>query len=129
MGDEKLAAFNEGVVKEYISNMNSDLMRLKVKNLIITLLEKGEPSIQTVADQLHMSERNLRRKLKLEEANYRDILNEARMELAHHYLVNTLLPVTDISLRLAFTDTSNFSRAFSRYYNVSPSQYREEKKQ
>lgn len=124
MGDEKLAAFNEGVVKEYISNMNSTLIRLKVKSLVISLLENGEPNIQTIAHELHMSERSLRRRLKEEDTHYRDILNEARMELAHHYLVNTQLPVTDISLRLAFTDTSNFSRAFARYYALSPSQYR-----
>lgn len=127
MGDEKLAAFNESVVKEYITNMNTHSLHLKVKNIIITLIENGEPNIQTVADQLHMSERNLRRKLKEGHVSYRDILQEARTELASHYLLHTQLPVTDISLRLGFTDTSNFSRAFARWFNMSPSQYRTEK--
>lgn len=131
MGDEKLAAFNESVVKDYISNMNSNLVQLKVKNIITALLESKqldsvEPNIQTVASQLNMSERSLRRRLKEEDANYRDLLKEARMELASHYLLQTQLPITAIALHLGFTDTSNFSRAFTRWFAQSPSQFRQE---
>ena len=130
MGDEKLAAFNESVVKDYISNMNSNLVQLKVKNIIMALLEGNqldstEPSIQTVAGQLNMSERSLRRRLKEEGANYRDLLKEARMRLASHYLLQTQLPITAIALHLGFTDTSNFSRAFTRWFAQSPSQFRQ----
>lgn len=129
MGDKQLAAFNESVVKEYISNMNSNSVRLKVKGIIVTMLENGEPNLQTIADQLHMSERSLRRRLKEEDVSYRDLLNETRMELAEHYLEQTQLPITAVSLRLGFTDTSNFSRAFARWFKVSPSQYRVQAKE
>jgi AraC-like DNA-binding protein len=125
MGDEKLAAFNESVVKEYINNLNSDHIRLKVKNIIIALLETGEPSIQVIASQLHMSERSLRRRLKEEDINFRDVLKETRMDLAKHYLLQTQLPITTISLQLGFTDSSNFTRAFTRWFSQSPSQYRQ----
>lgn len=131
MGDEKLAAFNESVVKDYISNMNSNLVQLKVKNIITALLENNqkkcaEPSIQTIASQLNMSERSLRRYLKEEDVSYRDLLKESRMELASHYLLQTQLPITTIALHLGFTDTSNFSRAFTRWFAQSPSQFRQE---
>jgi AraC-like DNA-binding protein len=129
MGDEKMAAFNESMVKEYISNMHSSLVQLKVKGIIITMLEDGEPNIQPIADQMHMSERSLRRRLKEEDVNYRDLLQETRMELAEHYLLRTQLPITNISLRLVFTDTSNFSRAFARWFKLSPSQYRAQTKE
>jgi len=126
MGDEKLAAFNESVVKDYITNMNTSVISLKVKNIITTSLEEGEPNIQNIAKQLNMSDRSLRRRLSEENVSYRDLLKEVRMELAHHYLLQTQLPITSISLRLGFTDTSNFSRAFTRWFNTSPSQYRSE---
>ena len=124
MGDAKLAAYNETVVKEYIVNLNADRLSLKVKSMIIDRLENGEPSIQIIAEQLHMSDRSLRRRLKEENVSYRDILQEARMELASHYLRNTQYSITHISLNLGFTDTSNFSRAFSKWFKVSPTQYR-----
>lgn len=126
MGDEKLAAFNEGVVQEYIGNLNGQSLSAKVKTFIINALDEGEPSIQTIADQLHMSERSLRRHLKDESTSFRHMLNETRMELAQHYLKHSQLTITQISMRLAFTDTSNFSRAFSRQFNCSPSQFREQ---
>lgn len=130
MGDEKLAAFNESVVKDYISNMNSNLVQLKVKNIITALLENNqqectEPSIQIIASQLNMSERSLRRRLKEEDVSYRDLLKESRMELASHYLLQTQLPITHIALHLGFTDTSNFSRAFTRWFAQSPTQFRQ----
>ncbi len=124
MGDAKLAVFNETVVKEYITHMNSSLVQLKVKSIIVTMLEKGEPNIQAIANQLHMSERSLRRRLNEENVNYRDLLQETRMELAKDYLLQTQLPITTISLRLGFTDNSNFSRAFSRRFKMSPTQFR-----
>ena len=97
-----------------------------MKTFIINALDEGEPSIQTIADQLHMSERSLRRHLKDESTSFRHMLNETRMELAQHYLKHSQLTITQISMRLAFTDTSNFSRAFSRQFNCSPSQFREQ---
>jgi AraC-like DNA-binding protein len=124
MGDEKLAAFNESVVVDYITNMNTSQISIKVKNLIRVALENGEPSIESIAKQLNMSERSLRRRLKEEYISYREILKDTRMELATHYLTNTGLPITQVSLKLGFTDTSNFARAFTRWFNQTPSQFR-----
>lgn len=125
MGDEKLATFNESVVKDYIQNMNANLVQLKVKNIITALLENGEPNFQTIAEQLHMSERSLRRRLKDEGVSYRDLLKESRMTLARHYLLQTQLPITAIALHLGFTDSSNFSRAFTRWFSQTPSEFRQ----
>jgi AraC-like DNA-binding protein len=71
-----------------------------------------------------MSERSLRRRLKEEYISYREILKDPRMELATHYLTTTGLPITQVSLKLGFTDTSNFARAFTRWFNQTPSQFR-----
>ena len=124
MGDEKLAAYNESVVQKYVAQLETESISHKVKHLILAQLEKSEPSLTEIANQLNIAERSLRRKLQEDGANYRDLLQQCRMELAEHYLQNTELSITDIALRIGFADTSNFSRAFARWYNKSPSQFR-----
>ncbi|MFT6325996.1 MAG: AraC-like DNA-binding protein [Crocinitomicaceae bacterium] len=124
MGDKKLAAFNESVVVDYITDMNTSQISIKVKNIITISLENGEPNLESIAKQLNMSERSLRRRLREEDITYRQVLKNTRMELASYYLTNTQLPITQISYKLGFTDTSNFSRAFTRWFNQTPSLFR-----
>jgi len=78
-----------------------------------------------VATQLEVGERTLRRYLLEEQNNFRQLLKNGRMEMANHYLQQPSLTITDIALRLSFTNASNFSRAFQRHYGISPSQYRQ----
>ena len=124
MGDEKLAAYNESVVQNYVKDLETESLANKVKHLVLAQLEKGEPNLADVAQQLNLTERSLRRHLQEEDANYRDILQQCRMEMAEHYLLHTELSMTDIALRIGFTDASNFSRAFTRWFDKSPSQFR-----
>lgn len=47
-----------------------------------------------------------------------------RMERAKELLENPDIKILDISERLGYTDNHYFSKAFKNYYNISPSQYR-----
>lgn len=47
-----------------------------------------------------------------------------RMERAKELLENPDIKILDISDRLGYTDNHYFSKAFRNYYNISPSQYR-----
>ncbi len=49
-----------------------------------------------------------------------------RMERARELLENPDIKILDISERLGYTDNHYFSKAFKNYYNISPSQYRNE---
>lgn len=126
MGDKTLAAYNEGQVQNYLSSLATTSLAHKVKVAIAKQLEQGEPSLIQIAQQLNMSERSLRRHLQDEQANYRDILKNVRMEIALNLLKQPYTNMTDISQRLGFTDTSNFSRAFTQWFHMSPSQYRQQ---
>jgi len=125
MGDQKLATFNETVVQEYVQRLNSNSWSEKVYQVILQQLDKSEPSLTSVATQLEVGERTLRRYLLEEQNNFRQLLKNGRMEMANHYLQQPSLTITDIALRLSFTNASNFSRAFQRHYGISPSQYRQ----
>ncbi len=48
-----------------------------------------------------------------------------RIERAKSLLANPKLPITEVALRLGFTDQSHFSTAFRRLTNTTPGRYRE----
>ena len=83
------------------------------------------PDIDYVAEKMSMSARTLRRRLKAEGANYRDMLDEIRLGLAREYLLNSRLPMEEIARLLGYTESGNFSHAFRRWTGQSPSAWRQ----
>lgn len=47
-----------------------------------------------------------------------------RMERSKELLENSDIKIVDIAERLGYADNHYFSRAFKKYYDISPSQYR-----
>lgn len=76
------------------------------------------------ANSLGLTRRTLFRRLQAEDATFQDLLDQTRASLACEYLENTRLPVGDIAERCGFGDEANFRRAFARWRQVSPSQWR-----
>jgi AraC-like DNA-binding protein len=82
------------------------------------------PAIAQVAEQLNMSERSLRRRLKELNTSYQEIFNQVRKELALSYLKNTKLELEDIAQLVGFSDSSSFYRSFKSWTNKAPSEFR-----
>lgn len=82
------------------------------------------PSIESVAEQMHMSSSTVRRRLKEEGSSYRSLLDEIRFGLAKDYLAETRLPLEEISELLGYTEPGNFSHAFRRWSDESPREWR-----
>jgi AraC-like DNA-binding protein len=80
--------------------------------------------IDTVAETLTMSRRSLQRSLAKQGLTYSQLLAETRMRQAADRLENTDEPIAEISFDLAYTDASNFTRAFRRQTGVSPQTFR-----
>lgn len=129
MGDAQLAASNEVAVQNYLNKMDALSWQEKIKQSIQAELSshkgQGEPKLSQIAERFNLSERTLRRYLNEENCNFRQILQDTRMELAEYYLDKTEENITDIALQLGFTETGNFTRAFQRWFGHSPSQHRE----
>lgn len=125
-GDPKMASFNEAVVKEYVQKLQGESYSNKVKHLILAQLEKEEPSFANIAKQLTITERSLRRRLQDEDTSYRELLQHCRMEMAEYYLAHTEFSLTEVALRVGFADSSGFSKAFSRQYKITPTEYRKQ---
>lgn len=83
-----------------------------------------KPVLAEVARHLTMSERSLKRHLQQEGASFRELVEQYRNTEACRLLQHTDLTITDIALRLGFSDTSTFSQAFKRWQGRAPSCYR-----
>jgi AraC-like DNA-binding protein len=86
------------------------------------------PTIDDVADALHVSSRTLQRRLKDAGSNFQRLLEEARHQLARHYLNNSLLELNEAAYLLGYEDGNSFVRAFRMWEGVPPAQWREQQR-
>ncbi|MEV6095263.1 AraC family transcriptional regulator [Nocardia sp. NPDC051981] len=82
------------------------------------------PGIDSVARDLNMSTRTLRRHLDAAGTSYRQLLDEVRRALAEEMLTATPLSVSDVAIRLGYAEASTFIHAFKRWTGTTPSAYR-----
>jgi AraC-like DNA-binding protein len=80
------------------------------------------PTINSVANAMHISPRTLQRRLSAGDASFSDLLLELRKDMAKNY-INMGLSTSDIAERLGYTDVPSFNRAFKRWEGMTPSQY------
>ena len=81
------------------------------------------PAMQTIADELHIDPRTLRRRLAAEGTSYRALLDEVRHRLAVELLQQDL-SMEEISRHLGYAETANFTHAFKRWEGTAPSYFR-----
>lgn len=96
----------------------------RVKGEIIELLPDGEASLEQVVRRLNLSQRTLQRELAAENCSFKSLLDELREELALHYLSYDRLSISQIAYRLGYSEVSAFTRAFMRWKDMSPSDWR-----
>lgn len=83
------------------------------------------PSLHQLATMVGTNECTLKRVFKQEfGATVFQFLFDYRMDMATHYLLDTLLPIGDIGAKLGYEYPSHFCTAFKRKYGVSPMEYR-----
>lgn len=91
----------------------------------LLLSTPGEfPKLDTIASKLSIGTRTLRRRLKSLGTSYQKILDDVKKELAIEYLQTTNLSIQEISDLLGYSEVTNFRRAFVKWVEVSPYQYR-----
>jgi len=123
-----MAQHNDEIVVQYLAQMDHNDVVNRVRRHIIEDLASGLLSKQGVADKMHMSPRNLQLKLAAQDTTFQDTLDSTRMKLATGYMEQSHLAITEIAYLLGFSDASNFTRAFRRWFGVSPREYRIERK-
>ncbi len=101
----------------------------QVSQLIAPLLKNGEPSIGQIAHKLHLPTWTLRRKLAAQGTQFRQLVNQTRFDLASSYIRDTELTFSEISWLLGFSSPEAFQRAFKRWSQRTPGEFRRAEQQ
>jgi len=132
--EEPIPTSDAGLTLYYERIMSSDLeksqlMDLKdfVKSEIIKNLPNGSPGIELIASKQYMTGRTLQRRLKSEGVVFKDLLDSCRQDLAVEYLCHGIISIEKIAIELGFSEASSFVRAFKRWFNQTPGEYRDNK--
>jgi AraC-like DNA-binding protein len=119
-----LAELHERFAGEYLRHFDRAQVSYRTREIIIRRLPDGEPRLDQVAEELHMSERTLRRRLEEEATSFFQLLDDTRRELAEQYLGRLHLSLAQAAYLLGFAEQSSFFRACKRWFEISPGQYR-----
>ncbi|WP_038149114.1 AraC family transcriptional regulator [Tolumonas lignilytica] len=84
----------------------------------------GEPNLDEVAAKMGLSPWSLQRNLKREGISFSTLVDKLRCEMATRYMQQNQLSISDMALLLGYSEVSAFSRAFRRWFNISPRQWR-----
>ena len=79
---------------------------------------------EIISKHLKMSYRSFRRRLSEEGISIKKISDEVRMGLASKYLNETEYSTQEIAFLLGYSETPNFHRAFKRWWQQTPGEYR-----
>jgi AraC-like DNA-binding protein len=97
----------------------------RVSEAIQLRLTGRRPTLEDIAGSLHMSSRTLQRRLQDEGTSFQGVLDDARRNLARHYLGNARLELSDTAYLLGYDDATSFARAFRTREGMAPTQWRE----
>lgn len=99
-------------------------MQQRLRQALWPHLSEGSPSVAAVATELAVSPRTLQRRLREENTSFKQVLEELRKEKALLLLQDPMLTIYEVGFLLGYSEPSAFYRAFKRWHDSSPSQYR-----
>ena len=123
-GNPELARQSDAISSRYLARIERYNIEAQVREVLTRRLQDSEPSQEDVADLLNMSARTLQRKLGESGTTFKEILDETRHALALSYLSTPQYSVNEITHLLGFSCSSSFIRAFRRWTDLSPSDWR-----
>ena len=89
-------------------------------------LSSGCPNIDQIAASMKLGVRTLQRRLADQDLDFSHLVESVRRSLAENYVSCSNHSITDIALLLGYTEASSFSRAFRRWMQLTPQQYRQQ---
>jgi AraC-like DNA-binding protein len=122
---ELLAVVAPQLEAELAEQLGHKTFSEQAKAILKRLLAGQRPGIQDLARELHLSTRTLQRRLTEQGITFQRLLEEARHELARHYLLHSSLELNQTAYLLGYEDANSFFRAFHHWEGTSPGQWRQ----
>src|SRR5256712_1721762 len=101
-----------------------DSLKAQVKTILKKLLAGHRPPLEDVARELRVSARTLQRRLLDEGMSFHNLVEEARREMAQHYLLQSSLELNETAYLLGYEDPNSFILAFHKWEGASPGEWR-----
>jgi AraC-like DNA-binding protein len=125
--EPELMALHEQLASEQVARLEKMDIVDQVMRIIAELLESGDITLETVAEKLQIKPRSLRTRLGEAETNFNQLLSDYRYRLAKRLLAGTNESIDEIVYLTGFSEPSTFYRAFKRWSNMTPIEYRKNK--
>lgn len=111
--------------RELTRKTRSTPLSERTRRMIYAAMDDAEVSQERIARALGVSSRTLRRRLSSEGLSFQALLDECRMQFAAlEFRTRRRLSLSDMALKLGYSEHSTFSRAFSRWVGMAPREYR-----
>lgn len=112
---------NNTVIKDVAPTAESDFLN-ELKQQIMDSDKMF--SVEGLAERMCMSRSQLYRKIRtITNRSASDFINKTRMDYACQLLMEGEYNVSEIALKLGYSEQANFSRSFYRHYGKYPTQY------
>jgi len=105
-----------------------DSLKTQIRFMLTRYDYPDMPKLETIAQELHLTPRSTRRKLKEEGETFTRIKAAIRRDYAFKLLTTENLSISEISERVGFSEMAAFCRAFLRWTGKTPSAWRREHK-
>lgn len=125
---ELLATLAPQLEKELRENDSDENFIARVRSAIQEKLTGRRPAVEDVARALHISSRTLQRRLQEKGSSFQRVLEDARHQLARHYLNDSVLELNEAAYLLGYEDGNSFVRAFRTWEGVPPARWREQRR-
>jgi AraC-like DNA-binding protein len=99
-----------------------------VEQAMDLLLPTGVCCANSVATAFDLHPRTLHRRLKREGVTFSGLLDARRKKHAAAYLENPAMPIAEVGIAVGYTAPEAFTRAFRRWYGLSPNQWRQQRR-
>ncbi|MBV1859864.1 MAG: AraC family transcriptional regulator [Nannocystaceae bacterium] len=96
----------------------------RVRALLLEQVPKGMTTKEKAARHLGFSGRTLTRRLQDEGASFRELLEDAREQLARAWMTDPATEIHEVAYLLGYSDPSTFHRSFRRWTGTTPTVWR-----
>jgi len=121
---ELLEAIGAKLEHELAERRGQDDVPGRVKLALKRSLAGQRASLPDIARDLGMGTRTLQRKLVESGTTFKQVVEETRRELAHHYLSQSNVELTGVAFLLGYQDANSFYRAFQSWEGTTPGEWR-----
>lgn len=120
----ELARLHEAHAQRHLSELRDRSVTRRLKQLLMSQLDRGPCDLADAARSLHASPRTLQRRLEEEGKSFRAVLDSLRRELCLQHLEEPDTALAEIAYVAGFSDSSALTRAVRRWTGQTPLEYR-----